>query len=332
PTGVRLRAGFGMKVYHSLAERSKTPAAVTMGSFDGVHRGHRVLIERTVAAARKKNLSSLLLTYEPHPRMILGDPATVRLLTVLPEKLFLFEKFGLEETLVYPFDRTVAGMEPEEYVERILADGLGTRHLVVGYDHRFGKARRGNVTLLEKLAAKHSFELEVLEPVRKSSEPVKSSAVREHLSKGRFEEAMELLGHPFPIYGSKAKGHGRGRKLGYPTFNLSVLPYKLLPAPGIYAARAADGTRFLDGMLYIGISPTFGEGSQSVEINILDREIELGSEILVLAERFIRPDEKFGSAEELTAQMKTDEKNIRQHFAAQGKVAAAGRKGGEVWP
>lgn len=303
-----------------------------MGSFDGVHRGHRVLIERTLAAARKKNLSALVLTYEPHPRMVLGDPAAVRLLTVLPEKLYLFEKFGLDETLVYPFDRGVAGMEPEEYVERILVEGVRARHLVVGYDHRFGRGRRGNVALLEKLAARYSFELEVIEPVRHSSETVKSSAVREFLSSGRFEEAVELLGHPFPIHGGKTKGHGRGKRLGYPTFNLSVPPQKLLPVPGIYAARAILGTRFLNGMLYIGTCPTFGESSQSVEINILDREIELGEEILVWAEHFVRPDEKFGSAEELTAKMKMDEKKIRQYFAAQGKVAAAGRKGGEVWP
>ncbi|MCI0404965.1 MAG: riboflavin biosynthesis protein RibF [candidate division Zixibacteria bacterium] len=319
-----------MKIFRSLSERPKNPSSVTMGSFDGVHRGHRVLIERTVAAARKKNLSALALTYEPHPRVVLGDPTTVRLLTVLPEKLFLFEKFGLDETLVYPFDRTVAGMEPEEFVERILVEGLGARHLVVGYDHRFGKARRGNIALLEKLAVQYSFELEVLEPVRYSSETVKSSSVREFLSLGRFDLAVELLGHPFPIYGRKAKGHGRGRKLGYPTFNLALLPRKLLPAPGIYAARAVLGTRFLDGMLYIGTSPTFGEAPQSVEINILDGEVELGSESLALAERFIRRDEKFGSAEELTAKMKMDETTIRQYLAAQGKVAAAGRKGG-LW-
>ena len=320
-----------MKIFRSLEERPKAPSAVTMGGFDGVHRGHRVLIERTISAARKKSLSATALTYEPHPRMVLGDPSTVQLLTVLPEKLYLFEKFGLDETLVYPFDRTVAGVEPEEYVEKILVGGLGTRHLVVGFDHRFGKARRGNVALLEKLAAQQSFELEVIDPVRHSSEVVKSSVIREQLAAGRFEEAIELLGHPFPIYGSKAKGHGRGKKLGYPTFNLRTKPPKLLPAPGIYAARAATGTRFLEGMLYIGTSPTFGESSQSVEINILDGKIELGEEILVLAEHFVRPDEKFSSAEELIEQMKMDEKKIREHFAAQGKVAAAGRKGGNVW-
>lgn len=320
-----------MKVYGSVSDRPKNPASVTMGSFDGVHRGHRTLIERTVAAARRKNLSALALTYEPHPRMVLGDPAAVRLLTVLPEKLYLFEKFGLDETVVYPFDRSLTTMEPEEYVERILIEGLGTRHLAVGYDHRFGKARRGNIALLEKLAAQHAFELEVLEPVRNNSGPVKSSAVREFLSSGRFEDALALLGHPFPIFGQKTKGHGRGRKLGYPTFNLAVEAHKLLPASGVYAARAA-GTRFLEGMLYIGSSPTFGDAPQSVEINILDGEVELGSEILVLAERFIRADEKFASAEELVRQMKTDEKNIRAYFAAQGKVAAAGRKGGEAWP
>jgi riboflavin kinase/FMN adenylyltransferase len=303
-----------------------------MGSFDGVHRGHRTLIEQTVAVARRNKISALALTYEPHPRMVLGDPSTVRLLTILPEKLFLFEKFGLDETLVYPFDRSVAGMEPEEYVERILVDGLGTKHLVVGYDHQFGKGRRGNVALLEKLAAQHSFELEVIEPVRHSSETVKSSSVREFLASGRFDDALELLGHPFPIHGEKTRGHGRGKKLGYPTFNLAIPPRKLLPGPGIFAARAVRGTRFLDGMLYIGQSPTFGEGSQSVEINILDGEIELGSELLVLAERFIRPDEKFGSEEALIEKMKTDEKKIRAYFAAQGKVAAAGRKGGEAWP
>lgn len=321
-----------MRIVHSLSERPKAACAATLGSFDGVHRGHRVLIERTVSAARKKNLSALALTYEPHPRMVLGDPAAVRLLTVLPEKLYLFEKAGLDETLVYPFYRSVAGMEPEEYVERILVEGLATRHLVVGYDHRFGKARRGNIALLEKLAGQYSFELEVLEPVRYSSETVKSSSVREDLAAGNFDEAVELLGHPFPIYGNKIQGHGRGKKLGYPTFNLAVFPNKLLPAPGIYAARAAWGTRFLNGMLYIGTSPTFGESSPSVEINILDGEIELGNEILVLTERFIRPDEKFGSVEELVRTMKMDEKRIKEYFASPERLAFPGRKGGTLWP
>jgi len=321
-----------MKIYRSPMERPKSATSVTLGSFDGVHRGHQALLKRTISAARKKGFSALVLTYEPHPRMVLGDPSTVRLLTVLPEKLYLFETFGMDETLVYPFDRSVAGMEPEEYVEKILVDELVTRHLVVGYDHRFGKARRGNVALLEKLAARRFFELEVIEPVRHTSEAVKSSAIRGFLSTGRFDFALELLGHPFPIYGRKTRGHGRGKKLGYPTCNLSIEPHKLLPAPGIYAARAVWDTRFLDGMLYIGTCPTFGESSQSVEINILDGEVELGSEVLVLAECFVRPDEKFDSAEKLVERMKMDEKKIRQYFALQEKVAAAGQKGGSAWP
>lgn len=320
-----------MKVFRSLSERPKMACAVTEGSFDGVHRGHQVLIERTMAAARRKKLSAMALTYEPHPRMVLGQAAAVRLLTVLPEKLYWFEKCGLDETLVYPFDLSLAALEPEAYVEEILVEGLSARHLVVGYDHHFGKSRGGNVALLEKLAARHSFELEVVDPVRHSSHEVKSSTVRELLAAGKFDQAVEILGHPFPIFGRKSTGHGRGKKLGFPTFNLAVEAHKLLPPPGIYAARAALGLRFFDGMLYIGTCPTFGESSQSVEINILDGEIELGSEILVLAEHFIRPDEKFGSAEQLMAKMKTDEKKIKKYFASPGRPAFPGRKGGNLW-
>jgi riboflavin kinase/FMN adenylyltransferase len=302
-----------------------------MGSFDGVHRGHRALLSRTVEEARRKKLCALVLTYEPHPRMVLGDPSQVQLLTVLPEKLYLFAQTGLDETLVFPFDRTVAALEPEEYVERILLDGLQMKHLLVGYDHRFGRARRGNVSLLEQLATKHSFELEVIEPVRYSNEAVKSSAIREHLGSGRFAEALELLGHPFPFYGKKSKGHGRGKELGFPTFNLKVEPHKLLPPAGVYAARVFLNGRFLAGMLYIGTCPTFGDGSQSVEINVLEGAVDLGDEVLVLAESFIRPDEKFATAVELVEKMKTDEKQTRQYFASRGELAARGQTGGSVW-
>jgi len=320
-----------MKVYNSLSERSKTACVVTMGSFDGVHRGHRALLSRTVEEARRKKLCSLVLTYEPHPRMVLGDPSQVQLLTVLPEKLYLFEQAGLDETFVFPFDRSVAALEPEEYVERILLDGLQMKHLVVGYDHLFGRARRGNVNLLEQLAAKHFFELEVTRPVRFANEAVKSSAIREHLGSGRFAEALALLGHPFPLYGKKSKGHGRGKELGFPTFNLKVESHKQLPPAGVYAARVFLKGRFLAGMSYIGTCPTFGDGSQSVEVNVLEGAVDLGNEILVLAESFIRPDEKFATADELVKKMKTDEKQTRQYFASRGELAARGQTGGSVW-
>jgi riboflavin kinase/FMN adenylyltransferase len=320
-----------MKVYRSISERTKAPCAVTMGSFDGVHKGHQALIAKTVEAARKNNLAGLVLTYEPHPRAVLGDPAKVRLLTVLEEKLYLLERMGADETAVLNFDRGLTSMEPEEYVEKILVEELGTRHLVVGYDHRFGRARRGDTVLLEKLGKKCGFGVEVIEPVRSAAEIVKSSQVRELLTSGRFNDAVELLGHPFPIYGQKGRGHGRGKRLGYPTFNLEVGLYKLLPPAGIYAARAHFMGAFWDGMLYIGTSPTFGGSSQSVEINVFGEGAELGNEIMVLAESFVRPDEKFGSAEDLIAKMRTDEQRIKQYFAARGELAARRPKGGNAW-
>lgn len=320
-----------MKTYRALAERPKTPAAVTMGSFDGVHKGHQALIGKTVERARQSKISSLVLTYEPHPRLVLGDPSKVRLLTVLPEKLFLFERYGLDETVVLNFDRNLAAMEPEDYIRQILVEGLSIKHLVAGYDHRFGKGRRGDAALLEKSGKEYGFDVEVIEPVRSSAEIVKSSQVRELLAAGGFGEALELLGHPFPIFGRKTRGHGRGKKLGYPTFNLETGVHKLLPPSGVYAARAHFGGAFRDGMLYIGTSPTFGGVSQSVEINVFGEELELGNEVLVLAESFVRPDEKFGSTEELIAKMRTDEQQIKRYFAGRGELAARRPKGGSAW-
>ncbi len=328
-----------MKTYRSLAERPKSHSAVTMGSFDGVHKGHQALIAKAIERARQNKISALVLTYEPHPRLVLGDPSKVQLLIVLPEKLFLFERYGLDETMVLNFDRALAAMEPEDYIRKILVEGLGVKHLIVGYDHRFGKGRRGDVGLLEKSGKEFGFDVEVIEPVRfdsahhkrSFSEIVKSSQVREHLAARRFNEALELLGHPFLIFGRKTQGHGRGKKLGYPTFNLETSPHKLLPPPGIYAARAFFDGSFRDGMLYIGTSPTFGGVSQSVEINVFGEELELGNEILVLVESFVRPDEKFKTAEELIMKMKTDEQQIKQYFAARGELAARRPKGGSAW-
>jgi riboflavin kinase / FMN adenylyltransferase len=214
------------------------PCALTVGNFDGVHRGHRVLVARTVEAARKRGLRAVALTFDPHPAAVLRPEGAPALLQSLPERIAALEALGIAHVEVLAFDAALAALSPEDFVERVLVERLAARHVVVGANFRFGNRAAGDVALLESLGARRGFAVERVDLVAAGAGPVSSSAIRSLVADGDVEGAAHLLGRPFALTGPVVRGDGRGRGLGIPTANVAIAPGRALPADGVYAGWA----------------------------------------------------------------------------------------------
>jgi riboflavin kinase/FMN adenylyltransferase len=292
---------------------------VTLGTFDGVHLGHRAIIERLVKKAKGKGKKSLLVTYEPHPQSVVAPESAPKILTTLEEKLFFLEKLDIDVTVVINFDKDLARHEAKPFVEEILIKRLNVGDLVIGYDHAFGKNRAGRVEFLKEAEKTYGFGLEIISPVKNDHLPIKSSRIREELKSGEFHKVIKMLGHSFPIWGSKVQGKGLGVSMGYPTINLRVSPRKLLPRDGVYAATAEIEGKTWAGMMYKGKKPTFEGKSPSLEVHLFDLDPSLKTErVCLFVEKWIRGDLKFESPEGLKKQIKEDEKVIKDYFFKKG--------------
>jgi len=289
--------------------------ATTIGSFDGVHLGHRKIISTLIDISRKLHLKPTLITFEPHPQLVLGKRGPIEILTTLDEKLELLESLGIDTVIVLEFNCQLASYPPEEFVRSILLEKLKMKALVIGYDHHFGKDRSGDTRLLQRMADDHGFHFTVVPEIRVDGLTVKSTVIRNELKTGDYKTAVEILGSNYIISGKIVKGHGIGKTMGFPTINLAVPPVKLLPRKGVYSTVARlDGARY-EGMAYIGERLTFDDMSLTVEANLFDFSGAVESEkvILELIE-FIRPPEKFDSVGSLTEKIKIDELEIRKRF------------------
>lgn len=290
--------------------------AATIGTFDGVHLGHKKIIEKLLEISSQNNLLSTLITFQPHPQMLLGKRGPIELLTTIDERLKLLEKTGIEAVVILGFNRQLASYPPEDFVREILLKTLDMKALVFGFDHVFGKDRAGNKELLERLAKSENFKFAVVPQHKVDGIQLKSTPIRRELKSGDYKRAIAALGYNYFISGRIIKGHGIGKTLGYPTVNLAVSPGKLLPKDGVYSAVAHFDDKSYDGMAYIGQRLTFDDETLSVEINLFDftGNIESGEGILELVE-FIRAPEKFESADELTKKINEDEKIIRNKLS-----------------
>ncbi|OGB89554.1 riboflavin biosynthesis protein RibF [candidate division WOR-1 bacterium RIFCSPHIGHO2_01_FULL_53_15] len=276
---------------------------VALGTFDGVHVGHKRVIEAAVRHARRLRSHAAVITFDPHPQEIVAPGRGLRLLTTLQEREEIFARLGADAVVVSIFTRQLQKLSSQEYVSRYLVRRLGVRHVFVGYDYTFGRGRTGSPAELKKLGGKYGFAVTVMPPVKVGRRIVKSSAIRALLSDGDFSTALKMLGHPYRLTGKVVKGVGRGKILGYPTANLKVDPRKLIPAQGIYAGFA-DGKKCV---VYIGSRPTFGAGKTAIEAHILnfDRNIRGRTIQLDLFAR-LRGDRQFADTSELKAQIKKD--------------------------
>jgi len=285
------------------------PTVLAIGTFDGLHVGHKKILSELNRIASEKKLSSCLLTFEPHPRMVLGKP--VEILTTLREKEILLNPYAPDIFVAYPFSISLSQLSPENYLRELLLKKMNARHLIVGYDHRFGKERTGNTNFLSAMAEKLSFDLTVIQPVKEQEQAVSSTIIRDLLKQGDIPKANLLLGHRYLIYGQVIKGEQRGHSLGFPTANLSIPPYKMLPKTGVYAAFASIGKdkTLWPAMVNIGTNPTFeSSGAIKTEAHILTSEtLELyGKKLsLHLVER-VRNEIRFPSREKLIEQLYAD--------------------------
>lgn len=313
-----------MNIFHSIDEFSasgKTGNVVTTGTFDGVHRGHRTILERVCSTAKTKNTESVLLTFYPHPRQVLFPDTTKMLfLSTLDERKELLEKAGIQNLIIHPFTKELSQVSAEKYVRDILLGKLKTKTLVIGYDHRFGHGRKGSIKELEEWGPIYDFNVQEIAPLKAGDVAISSTKIRNAVMEGDMPLANSYLGYTYFITAKVVDGMKIGSKeLGYPTANLEVNDSeKLIPVDGIYAVyvyisdQSSPSTvhyplSTYKGMLSVGMNPTIENKGRSIEVNIFDfNENIYGKTIRVGFHKKIRNEEKFNSLAELKAQLDKD--------------------------
>lgn len=304
-----------MKVFPNLPHelpRGAEYGVVTVGVFDGVHRGHRKILETALEAAGDQSVA--VVTFDPHPRAVLGPPKRSRLLSPLDERLALLAEWPLGAVAVLRFDQQVAQIRYEDFVRTVLLEGLGARHLVLGYNVSLGHRRQGNLEALTRLGRELGFEVTEVLACEVGGEPVSSTRIRHLLDAGAVEEASALLGRPYGLEGTVVRGSGRGRALGIPTANLQLHPEKLVPANGVYAVRAQVNGLWVRGAMNVGVVPTFeAQGARSVEVHLLDYTGDLyGNRLRVSCVARLRDERRFSGPEALLAQIQLDLARTRE--------------------
>lgn len=290
-----------------------TGAVVTVGTFDGVHLGHRDLIDRVVVRSRVRGLPAVLVTFEPHPLEIVNPSAAPPLLTTWEEKLELLAESGVDYAAILPFTPALAAYDAELFVQRLLRRRFRMAELLIGYDHGFGRAREGDADVLRTIGARDGFRVEVIDAVRSADgRPISSTGIRRAVAGGDLSRAAAGLGRPYSIGGVVVRGAGRGKTLGYPTLNLSVSPRKLLPPEGVYAVRAQTTSGSFGGMLNLGPRPTFGDTSVGIEVYLLDAAGDFyGSRVRIELVQRLRDVRAFPSPAALVAEIRKDEAAAR---------------------
>ncbi len=299
-----------MKIYNSIDEFRGIPnAIVTIGTFDGLHEGHLQIIRRLLKIAADQNGETVVLTFFPHPRMVLQpDDNSLKLITSMDERKALLRKQGIHHLIIQPFSKEFSRLSAVEFVRDVLVGKIGMKTLVIGYDHHFGRNREGSYKDLEEMAPAFGFQLEEISRKMVDSVAVSSTKIRNHLMNGEIELANKLLGHDFVLSGMIVKGDKIGTDLGFPTANLEIEdPYKLIPRHGIYAVMAQLEGKEYKGMMYIGTRPVVNGKKLNVEVNLFDFNEDIyGKKITVFLRAWIRDDMNFSSLAELKEKMKED--------------------------
>lgn len=302
-----------MIIYRGISDIQPLPnAVVTSGTFDGVHRGHQTILARLTEVARLSGGESVLITYWPHPRTVVSsDSADLKLLTTLDEKIELLDQAGVDHLVIIPFTRSFSQLTSEEYIQQILVEKIGTKKLVIGYDHRFGRDREGGFDYIKAHQNEYGFEVEEIPRQDIDAVGVSSSKIRMALNAGNVHTANQFLGRPYSLTGTIIKGRQLGRTIGFPTANMQVDdPAKLIPGNGVYAVDVEYAGETLKGMLNIGFRPTVAGTNQTIETYIFDFDKDIYGEHMTLKFReFLRPEQKFDGLPALVAQLKQDEES-----------------------
>jgi riboflavin kinase/FMN adenylyltransferase len=296
--------------------KSNTQSVITIGTFDGVHIGHRAIMQRLVAAAKEQGLVSAVLTFFPHPRMVLQKNSDIKLINTLSEKKQLLEDIGLDYFVVEPFTYEFSRLSALEYVRDILVTQLKAKKIIIGYDHRFGRNRNADIQDLKKYGEQFGFEVEEISAQQLDEVSVSSTKIRKALAQGDIQTANTYLGYAFTIEGVVTKGKALGRTIGYPTANLHVpQTYKLIPKNGVYVVKARVNNTLTYGITSIGTNPTVGGTTKSIETFFLDTNTDLyGKELQLHFLQHIREEATFKDLESLKQAIQKDEIFARDYI------------------
>jgi riboflavin kinase/FMN adenylyltransferase len=307
-----------MKVYRNFDEIDHDPNTVlTVGTFDGVHLGHQKIINRLLNISKDEKLRNVLVTMHPHPQIVLHtkDKSHIKLISTIEERLYLFEKYDLENVLVIPFSYEFSQVTGEEFIREYLYKQIGLKKILIGYDHMFGKNRSGNIELLKNLSNELNFDIERIDAFSGKNEVISSTKIRNALSENNIKEANEMLGHPFLISGEVVHGQGRAAQLGYPTANFNNFnPNKVIPGRGVYLVRSNIHGKCTYGMANIGVRPTLTNDTElTLEVNYFDFNCDIYGQIIsVEFLDFLRKEVKFPSVDDLLEQITKDKKKCQE--------------------
>ena len=306
-----------MNIYNSISEFAPSKKTiVTLGTFDGVHIGHRRIIEKLISSTENGAYESLILTFFPHPRMILQEDSEIKLLNTIEEKCALLAQVGLNNLVIHPFDKDFSRLTAEDFVKKVLVERFNIHKIIIGHDHRFGRNRTATIDDLIIYGKQYGFEVEQISAQEINEVTVSSTKIRNAILNGAMDLANAYLECPYPISGKVIKGKQLGRTIGYPTANLTIIEdFKLIPKNGVYVVKSIQGNEVIYGMMNIGFNPTVGGEKQSIEVHFFDLNTDLYDQSLkILILHRLRSEQRFKNVALLKTQLAKDECDSRAYL------------------
>lgn len=311
-----------MKIFHSINDfhvatgKTIKKTILTLGTFDGVHFGHKKILEKIIQSTENQTYESLVLTFFPHPRMVLQEDSDIKLLNTIDEKIVLLDQIGIENLVIHPFDERFSRLTADEFVKDVLVEQFHIHKIIIGHDHRFGRNRTANIDDLKAFGEQYGFEVEEISAQEIKEVSVSSTKIRHALNEGNVALANEYLGYDYSLTGIITKGKQLGRTIGFPTANLKIAEnFKLIPKKGVYIVKSIINSKLVFGMMNIGFNPTVEGKQQTIEINYFDFDADLyDQKITVSLVDRIRDEEKFESVNHLKAQLEKDKQTSLAYF------------------